>query len=237
MSRRFTEEEKIEIIKLYQEGLSTVEIGKLFNRARCTIRQILIKYGVKLRTERKRSPLNLSGMKFGELTVLDRGEDLIKGRNRITWNCLCSCGKITNVTRSNLTSGNCRSCGCKKTLPFGEAAFNRIYGHYKANAKQKNREFTLTKEDFRTLTKMNCFYCGIEPQQQGGASSKKRKNQNNGLYTYNGIDRIDSSKGYTLDNVVTSCYNCNYSKMSRTQEDFINWIKRTYLNLKNKGIL
>lgn len=60
---------------------------------------------------------DLTGMKFGYLTVLSRGEDYIypNGKPRPRWNCLCQCGKTTLVQSSALTSGKTRSCGCLRS--------------------------------------------------------------------------------------------------------------------------
>ena len=42
----------------------------------------------------------------------------------------------------------------------------------------------------------------------------------------NGIDRIDSSKGYVFDNCVPCCKHCNIMKMTMTIDEFINKIKK-----------
>lgn len=55
---------------------------------------------------------DLTGQKFGRLTVVDRGVN--KGRS-IAWNCYCDCGMEKLVTTSNLRSGSTTSCGCIKT--------------------------------------------------------------------------------------------------------------------------
>lgn len=49
--------------------------------------------------------LDLSGQKFGRLTVAARGE----GRR---WSCLCACGASVSVLSYNLKSGDTQSCGC-----------------------------------------------------------------------------------------------------------------------------
>lgn len=67
---------------------------------------------------------------------------------------------------------------------------------YKTNAKIKNREFNLPTEAFYRLIEMPCFYC-----EQERPSDK-----------YHGVDRIDSSKGYEVDNVVPCCSMCNRMK-------------------------
>ena len=54
--------------------------------------------------------LNLSGKKFGELTVIEKSN--IRKSNRVSWRCKCSCGKETIVITNHLTSGHTQSCGC-----------------------------------------------------------------------------------------------------------------------------
>lgn len=54
--------------------------------------------------------LDLTGMKFGRLTVIE-----MLGSNRLqkkTCRCVCECGKETVVTAGSLTSGHTMSCGC-----------------------------------------------------------------------------------------------------------------------------
>lgn len=55
-------------------------------------------------------PLDLTGQKFGELTVIKKSKT--RKSNRIAWDCKCSCGNETIVITSHLTSGHTRSCGC-----------------------------------------------------------------------------------------------------------------------------
>lgn len=52
---------------------------------------------------------NLTGQKFGRLTVLDRAGSQ---NGSITWRCMCDCGKIIEAVSSNLLTGNTQSCGC-----------------------------------------------------------------------------------------------------------------------------
>lgn len=50
----------------------------------------------------------------------------------------------------------------------------------------------------------------------------------NGGYTYNGIDRVDNTKGYEETNVVPCCTVCNRAKMAHTQEEFFDRVRRIY---------
>ena len=65
--------------------------------------------------------LDLSGQKFGRLTVLSYS-DTRNGRAR--WLCRCECGKEITVSANSLKSGNTKSCGCLNL----EKAIARIKG-------------------------------------------------------------------------------------------------------------
>ena len=57
---------------------------------------------------------DLTGQKFGRLTVLEQVEDYIdkKGVHFANWKCQCDCGNVVNVITGSLTSRNTISCGC-----------------------------------------------------------------------------------------------------------------------------
>jgi hypothetical protein len=86
----------------------------------------------------------------------------------------------------------------------------RKFSDYKYEAKRSNREFNLTEEQFRDIINKNCYYCDIQPNK------------------YNGIDRIDSSGGYTLNNVQPCCTMCNRLKSDFSIDDFFNKITSIY---------
>lgn len=67
--------------------------------------------------------LNLTGLRFGELVVLRRGEGMY---GRPSWVCACSCGKEVEVGRGNLRSGATTSCGCVRDSLLG--ARGRTHG-------------------------------------------------------------------------------------------------------------
>lgn len=67
---------------------------------------------------------NLCGQKFGKLTAI---KPLNERKNRrVVWECICECGKKTNVVGTLLTSGNTKSCGCisKPHGMFGTRIYN-----------------------------------------------------------------------------------------------------------------
>lgn len=58
-----------------------------------------------------RKPIDMTGQKFGRLTVLRLAEKPYKSP---LWVCICDCGIQTVVDGRNLRSGNSSSCGCLK---------------------------------------------------------------------------------------------------------------------------
>lgn len=56
---------------------------------------------------------DLTGMRFGYLTVLSKDESLkYKHQTHTTWLCLCDCGNTTIVRGYCLRNGHTQSCGC-----------------------------------------------------------------------------------------------------------------------------
>lgn len=59
---------------------------------------------------------DLTGQRFGRLTVLREGNRIIDGgyamSHKARWICRCTCGNETVVLGENLRQGNTRSCGC-----------------------------------------------------------------------------------------------------------------------------
>ena len=53
--------------------------------------------------------INLTGERFGHLTVLHRVAIVAKSA---VWLCRCTCGATKQVTATRLRDGRARSCGC-----------------------------------------------------------------------------------------------------------------------------
>ena len=59
--------------------------------------------------DHSRKKLDLTGQKFGKLTVLAPAENI---KDRTAWLCRCECGKETVVKTDRLRNGRAVSCGC-----------------------------------------------------------------------------------------------------------------------------
>lgn len=77
---------------------------------------------------------DLTGQKFGKLTVIERAEN--QGKNTV-WFCQCECGNTVKVKSTNLITGNTKSCGCLR----GHNSVHNLSNHriYKIWTNMKSR--------------------------------------------------------------------------------------------------
>ena len=66
-------------------------------------------------THHSTKKLDLTGQRFGKLTVLGAAENI---GSRTAWRCKCECGQEATVTTRRLRAGSWTSCGCDKEM-FG----------------------------------------------------------------------------------------------------------------------
>ena len=96
------------------------------------------------------------------------------------------------------------------------------YSDYKNRATKKKIDFHLSNDDYLYLVTQDCYLCG------------KKSNS----YHLNGIDRLDNSKGYKLDNVKSCCASCNYTKKNYLLEDVFNKFMDIYsVNIADKELV
>jgi len=185
--------------------------------------------------------LDRKGKKYGKLLVINHyGKD---NRNFYLWNCKCDCGNTKVVVGSNLSSGKSKSCGClriefltKKGNQFGlyEDRQNAMLKVQYSHLKRRNNKMIgkiIDFENFAVLSKSECKYCGLKHSKE----IKDRTNEkldgkllSSEILLINGIDRLDSNLGYTEQNTVSCCKNCNFAKNTMSENDFYLWIKRIY---------
>ncbi len=73
-------------------------------------------------------PLDLTGNRYGKLTVIGPTSPNIQQNDLIRrkWKCRCDCGNIVNVIYYNLTTGHTRSCGCMKRTGLKNKRFGNL---------------------------------------------------------------------------------------------------------------
>ena len=79
------------------------------------------------------------------------------------------------------------------------------YTCYKSNAKRRGIDFELTFEQFESFWQLPCTYCGTDIETIG-------------------LDRVDSSKGYLIENVATCCWGCNARKGDMVLSEWNTWL-------------
>ena len=160
--------------------------------------------------------IDLTGQRFGRLTVVSRAENTMQGKPK--WFCVCDCGNTLSVSGDCLKRGNTKSCGCLKN----EIIISR------------NKKHGLSKNPLYAI------WCGIKHRvsdeddtDYGGRGidiCEEWENDFQAFYDWailNGykrgltIDRIDNDKGYYP-------YNCRWANNKAQQNNKRNNLLITY---------
>lgn len=173
---------------------------------------------------------DITGQRFGYLVAVNPTH--LNKYKHLLWNFLCDCGKYKEIPVQAVISGRTKSCGCKtkemqnikKMNPKEDSSVRSLFGEYRKNAIKRGLSFELSLEQVKTITSQPCYYCGTSPKQV----YVKRKIRKITPYIYNGIDRIDNTKGYIRGNVVSCCGICNKMKHSYSIDIFLSQAKKIF---------
>lgn len=170
------------------------------------------------------------GRRFGFLVVLSTSPRTDRKAYVYT---RCDCGTIKSMALYVLLrkKHSTVSCGCYRDRIAGDrnrgknfsgrsdrdqALYNTI-GAIRSDAKARGLEWGLTDEKTSEMLMSACAYaalggCGKRQNPRGAKNSGAR----NMVVIRNGIDRVDSGRGYTPDNCVPCCHNHNALKRDWT---------------------
>ena len=160
-----------------------------------------------------------------------------KGRLRSIVEFLCiDCNKLSEqrIDEFNRCGALCRMCKRRRQsikefndknidLVCAKSLLSRLNKRYQFKGLTSN----LTGQEALDLFKSECHYCGIK-------NSNKyiyKQPHFSHIFYYNGIDRINSKKGYIKGNVVSCCKRCNVAKNDMDYNEFINLVKRIYAHI------
>lgn len=139
---------------------------------------------------------DISGQRFGRLTVLER----VRLNGEMTWKCRCDCGNITYQQYHFLHTGKVKSCGCyskdvarKQMTRHGDYK-TRLYSIY---LNMKNRCRNKSNKEWK------CYVGkGIKVCDEWANDYLKFKDWalSHGYNDNLTIDRIDNDKGYSPEN-------------------------------------
>ncbi len=168
--------------------------------------------------------------KYGKLTIISR----IENRPGV-WLCKCDCGNLKEYTGSVLRSNKARSCGCNAMKGWNNSSwtgYKDISGRYWENIKRSalKRKFSFEigiTEMWELYEKQNkkCAISGIDIN---FCRTKDRKWKQSAS-----IDRIDSTKGYTINNVQWVHIDVNLMKMQLSTNELIWLCEKIVENNKN----
>jgi hypothetical protein len=178
---------------------------------------------------------DIVGLKFSHILVV---EELYTDNNyRTYYRCLCDCGVECIKRKDFILSKKEISCGCLsyvgKILPNYKANISRLFRIYKKRGNESGKGFSLSRKEFESFIFKNCSYCGASPNNKLKIVSKYETK----TMLYNGIDRIDSSKGYHIENCNTCCAICNIAKCDMSLQEFYTWIIRVFFFLIRGNIV
>lgn len=178
--------------------------------------------------KRRKDLIDLTGKKFHMLTVIG----LAKSRKKKTyWQCKCDCGKNKDIRATAIIEGYNKSCGCSQHLKGGYKELSKHYIYsIEYNAKRRGMEFNLTMKELWDIFEKQEKKCALT----GLKISLIHNKNNRKKYQTASLDRIDSSKGYTIDNVQWVHKRVNAMKNNMTEEEFFKLCKLVHLRNKNK---
>ena len=204
-------------------------------------------YKIKKAREDMPAGLDVKGKKFDLLrpVKLIRIDEQKKGLGKYLWLCQCDCGNECEKKSASLKNHhhNCNiknSCGCEnkkharwKALDINTRHFSRI----KSGAKKRGLEFDITPEFVDQLYKKQEKKSGISGKAivmpgKVGVGSGLAQCPSDNKDNIASLDRIDSSKGYTIDNVWWISRRENSCKMDLSIEDVEQFFKDGYEYLK-----
>lgn len=177
---------------------------------------------------------DLTGKRFGRLTVIEQAEDYItsSGTHIARWCCKCDCGKYITLKGTMVKNGYTKSCGClhiesaiqncKDRCKFNIYDMSQDFGvGYASNT---NSKFMFDKEDYDKI----CNYCWYE-NEQGYLLSNNKTNCSKkirmhrlimGLEDFHYDFYVDHINHNTMDNrksnlrIVTNQQNCFNHKIA-----------------------
>ena len=174
------------------------------------------------------------GQTYGDYTILNR-ESYTSSSGKTDQRLVCLNNKTGKEVRIHPSGLKKNVENCKKLQEIFDKGWYQytyrkyLYRTYKKGAEVRNLNFDISFDEFNDLVSKNCVYCGSEPT----IPISKRYEQSKQFTTdpdakFNGIDRIDSSKGYTIDNCVPCCSKCNSMKLDYTKQEFLEHIHKIY---------
>lgn len=143
----------------------------------------------------------------------------------IIWEVKCCCGNIVFWSKHQIL--HYRTCGCKKVELHREKVWKgcgKISGEFfstiRKNAKNRKLDFEIDVKDVWILYLKQNGKCSLTGENIHFGNETELKTAS--------LDRIDSNKGYTKDNIQWVHKIVNFMKQQFGENEFIEWCGRVY---------
>lgn len=162
---------------------------------------------------------DLTGQVFNGMTVLSYSHS---HNNRAYWNYRCFCGYEGKIQSGNLKRQ--KSCGCaRKQSDYIPNSIipRKLWSNIKTAARKRDIEFKLSVKQAEHFFDGYCALSGeeISLSWEDAWSSCTAS-----------LDRIDSKRGYTKDNIQWTHKRVNVMKGDLTNDEFKEWCMLVYYN-------
>lgn len=164
--------------------------------------------------------IDLTGQRFGQITVVERTQNHIcaGGQHKTAWICLCDCGNTFVATSGNLRNGHHTSCGCLVADRMSAIGKQKKHGEsqtrlYRIWAGMKSRCSNPNSTKFSIYGGK-----GVKVCTKWANSFEKFRDwaMSNGYADDLTIDRIDSNGNYEASN----CRWATYSEQNKNRSKY-----------------
>lgn len=168
--------------------------------------------------------IDMGGKTFGHLTVIEQADSTITGQT--VWRCKCTCDNMILVKGYRLRQGKTH-CGCQRKTGWDNHSFRgykEIHRSYwtsiQRGAISRKFLFEITIEQAWNVFEKQHGLCAL-------SGMPLVMSQTRGQMTAS-LDRIDSTRGYVLDNIQWVHKMVNRIKMDIPEHEFIKWCGRIH---------
>lgn len=221
----FSDQEWDEIVKLYSKGQPTTILSKRFSISRNSILRQLRKRGMTVRnsaairraftanaytstTEKICGDCHLSkaiGSYGKDNSRSDKLRNVCKPCDLVRSRKYSKNKSKSQIQRDRLRRKEWRKKNPAKQSDYSKRYYSSLNGRFirsKHVALKQGKVWTLSVSSYKKLIAQSCEYCGYSLPVTGS-----------------GLDRLDNSKGYTLNNVTPCCTICNLTRRDQFTPD------------------
>ena len=229
---------KEQLKKEYDDLGNCGKIAVKYGFSEPCVREWMKKYDLPLKQQWSRGGHNIFpilGQKFGHLTVIEKVPRRERDNGEAKWLCKCDCGETVITGSNRLRRGITKSCGCLRVKTNAPNSYEKLSHAYWSRVLRGAEVRGLIVE----ITPKQAWEKFVEQGARCALSGEEIKLTNpyrgkDGEQTAS-LDRIDSKKGYTVENIQWIHKYVNIMKLDFSDEEFRGWCAKIYLFTKSQS--